>query len=127
MKYEIVYSVNEDFSEAVKTMRERMALMLSRGWAPQGGIAVTTLGQLGTTTQLFSVTQAIVHGGKGLSAIGDYWAESADKLRSELVARRISPDAKDDVITANAGDWFIELDDGTQQAILKTMRAQNKS
>jgi hypothetical protein len=43
------------------------------------------------------------------------------------VDRRISPDAKDDVIIGNAGDWFIELDDGTQQAILKTTCAQDNS
>lgn len=127
MKYEIVYSVDKDFAEAIKAVRERMALMISRGWVPQGGIAVTTLGQIGTATQAFSVTQAVVHEAKGLGAIGDYWAESADKLRSELENRGVDDGATDDVIIATAGEWFTALDGNTQGSIIATMRASAKS
>lgn len=123
MKYEIIYSVNEDFAEAVKTMRERMELMLSRGWKPQGGISVTTLGQFGTPAQTFSITQAVVHDEKGLGAIGDYWAESADKLRAELQDRGVDVDSQDALIVATAGDWFAALDGNTQDSIIATMRA----
>jgi len=126
MKYEIVYSVNEDFAEAVKTVRARMELMLSRGWKPQGGIAVTTLGQLGTATQAFSVTQAVVHDQKGLGAIGDYWGESADKLRAELADRGVDVSSPDPVIISTAGDWFAALDGSTQDSIIATMRALSK-
>jgi hypothetical protein len=56
--------------------------------------------------------------------MSDYWTESAAKLQAELAARGVKPDATDDVIVANASDWFAGLSENTKASVIATMRNQ---
>lgn len=54
--------------------------------------------------------------------MGDYWTETAERLRDELVADGLSPDTPDDVIHARAGGWFVEMGENTKASVIATMR-----
>ena len=75
------------------------------------------LGQAANLLSQHTVTFASTRAG-----MGDYWTETAERLRDELVAEGLSPDTPDDVIHARAGGWFVEMGENTKASIIATMR-----
>lgn len=52
----------------------------------------------------------------------DYWNNNAAKLKAELMACGIEPDASMDVISASAGSWFSAMGQNEKTAVIATMR-----
>jgi hypothetical protein len=56
----------------------------------------------------------------------DYWNDPATKLRTELYVVGIQPSADNEVIAANAGSWFSEMDANEKSSIIATMRSDDQ-
>lgn len=54
--------------------------------------------------------------------VSDFWKEYAARLQGELAAAGVDVTAPSEVIAANAGAWFAELQENTQAALITGLR-----
>lgn len=59
--------------------------------------------------------------------VSDFWKAYATRLQGDLAAAAVDVTAPSEVIAANAGAWFAELQQNTQAALIGVLRNLNAS